>query len=721
MRQEFADTAYWNPIVVTGPDGRAAVTVELPDNLTTWTARAVGLTAETRVGEGTAEVVSTMPLLIRPVTPRFFVVQDRVQLAALVNNNTDQELVAEVALDAAGLQLEDPQAKSQVITIPAHGEAKVTWWVVAQDIDAGFADLIFSAVSGEYADASKPMLATGPDQTIPVYRYVAPEVVGTAGQLAAAGSRTEIIALPPRFDDRQGELRVEIDPSLAAGMRAGLDYLEHFEYECIEQTVSRFLPNVLTLRALRELGIRDSMLERKLDGQVAIGLERLYLGQNGDGGWGWWPNKESNPYVSAYVVFALDKTADLGYDVSFDAIDRGASYLETQLVAPRELRSYREANQQAWLLFVLAGYDGRDKSQELDALYQHREKLSHYGRALMAMALGSDDGRVQTLLADLNNAAILSATGAHWEETDYDWWAMNTDTRSTAVVLDALTRLDPENQLIPNVVRWLMVARQEGIWETTQETAWALIALTDWMAYTGELAADYDWAVWLNDAEWSSGRATADNVDQPIIVTQALAELLREQGNQLVIGRGEGPGRLYYTAHLRAFLPVEDVEAANRGIIVYRQYTMADCEDGVQCPAMQEARVGDEIHVKLTIIAPNSLYYLVVEDPLPAGGEAIDPTLATTSLLAESPSLRSVPGEDYGWGWWWWNWYSHSELRDEKVVLFADYVAAGTYEYTYTFRATLPGEFHVMPAFASEFYFPEVFGRTEGSLFTIAE
>jgi uncharacterized protein YfaS (alpha-2-macroglobulin family) len=411
----------------------------------------------------------------------------------------------------------------------------------------------------------------------------------------------------------------------------------------------------------------------------------------------------------------------VGYEVPYDVINRAASFLESYLLPARELRSHREANQQAWLLFVLTEFDGRDKSANLDELYQHREKLSHYGRAYLAMSLGKEDERVGTLLSDLNNAAILSATGAHWEELEYDWWAMNTDTRSTAIILNALTQLDPENAFIPNVVRWLMVARQEGIWETTQETAWALIALTDWMVYTGELAADYEWGAWLNEEEWTAGEATVDNVDEPTIVTRTLAELLSETGNRLVIGRGEGPGRLYYTVHLRAYLPVEDVEAANRGIMVTRQYVMADCEDGIDCPAVSEARVGDEIRVKLTIIAPNSLYYVVMEDPLPAGAEAIDPSLATTSVLEEGPELRRDSGRDIWWGWWWWNWYSHSELRDEKVVLFADYLAAGTYEYAYSFRATLPGEFRVMPTFASEFYFPEVFGRTEGSLFTISE
>ena len=39
-------------------------------------------------------------------------------------------------------------------------------------------------------------------------------------------------------------------------------------------------------------------------------------------------------------------------------------------------------------------------------------------------------------LRHITAAAILSATGAHWEETAVDYWNMNTDTRSTAVVLD---------------------------------------------------------------------------------------------------------------------------------------------------------------------------------------------------------------------------------------------------------------------------------------------
>ncbi len=736
IREEFADTAYWNPRIVTDQTGHAVVTLKLPDNLTTWTLRAVGFTADTRVGEGSADLVATKPLLVRPVAPRFFVVDDRAQLAANVSNNTGQDLAVEVTLSAEGVGIHTETPPRQTVVVPARSERKVTWWVTVQDVVN--AQLIFSAVaphpegSGEYADASKPRLSTGPDGSLLVFRYTTPDIVGTAGQLTEGGSRTEAIALPPDpstgsgqgFDERRGNLTVQLDPSLAAGMQDGLRYLEHYEYECTEQTVSRFLPNVLTYNALKTLGIENKELAERLPGLVDEGLNKLYLQQNPDGGWGWWHNSEwpsSSPHVSAYVVFALLKAQQSGISVKQDVLENGIAYLQTQIKAVRDYKHFRNANQQAWLLYVLA--EGRAAPQDkLNELYDNREKLSYYARAYLAQALwlyNRSDNRLATLLSDLNNAAILSATGAHWEETNYDWWAMNTDTRSTAIVLDTLVKLDPQNALLPNVVRWLMVARRAGIWETTQETAWALIALTDWMVETGELDANYEYALYLNDRQQAQGVATRATIRESSRTVIPISDLIADMTNALTIARSDGNGRLYYTAHLEVYQPVENVEPADRGIIVQRRYTLAECANQriSECPDVREVKLGDVVRVDLTIIVPHDRYYVVVEDPLPAGGEAIDTGLATTSLLAMDPTLRR---EGSRW-WWWWRWYSRSELRDEKVALFADYLPAGTYEYSYTFRATLPGDYHVLPTVAREFYFPEVFGRSDGRLLTIGE
>jgi len=736
LREEFADTAFWDATVVTDRTGRATVEIEMPDNLTTWVFRGVGVTDDTKVGEETMDLLVTKPLLVRPVTPRFFVVGDRAQLAALVNNNTGETLDVTVTLHAEGVRTNE--SASQRVGVPAGGEAKVTWWVEVEDVEA--ADVMMSAVAGEYSDAARPRLTTGPEGTLLVHRYTAPEIVGTGGQLVDEDSRTEVVALPPKYDDRRGELSVRLAPSLAAGMRDGLDYLEHFPYECTEQIVSKFLPNVLTYRALQRLEIRDPELEAKLPGLVEEGLNKLYLRQHGDGGWGWWYEGESNPYLSAYVVFALAKAQETSFEVQESVIQRGMGYLESTLVPARELQSYREANRQAFALYVMAeAGQARRASEYTGDLYRRRDKLSHYGRAYLALTLalidglspagGTEGGRISTLLSDLQNAAILSATGAHWEEQDHDWWAMNTDTRSTAIILGALVRLSPSSSqgegrgggLIPQVVRWLMVARQDGIWETTQETAWALIALTDWMVVTGELEGEYDYGVWLNDDVLTKGSVTPDTVDKPIQLRVDVADLLADVGNRLTVARGPGEGWLYYTAHLKVYLPVEEIEPLNRGIIVSRQYSDPTCTGGAKCPEMDQVSVGDVVQVRLTIIAPHDLYYVVVEDPLPAGAEAIDTSLETTSLVEQGPELyREAEDEDWYWFYrWWWRWYSRSEMRDDKVVLFADYLPAGTYEYVYTFRATLPGEYQVIPTTAHEFYFPEVFGRGDGRLFTI--
>ena len=722
LREEFADTAYWNPAIVTDRSGRAKVTVTLPDNLTTWVLRGVGITTDTLVGEGQSDLLVTKPLLVRPVAPRFFVVGDEAQLGALVSNNTLEDLDVAVALSSTGLTLLDPA--EQTVSISAGAEAQVTWKVAVNDVPA--VDVVFSAVSGEYGDAAKPRLTTGPDGTLLVHRYTAPDIVGTAGQVDAAGSRTEIVTLPPGYDDSTGELDIHLDPSLAAGMRDGLKYLEHFPYECSEQIVSKFLPNVLTYRALQELGMSNPELSTKLPDLVKTALDKLYARQHDDGGWGWWTEGDSNPQITAYVVFAMTQALESGFDVKGDALERALQYLRGQLTDARDIESYREANRQAFILYVLTGSPGNTGKfgAQVGELFEHREKLSHYAKAFLAMTIGraqSEDSRIDTLLSDLANSTILSATGAHWEEENRDWWAMNTDTRSTAIILDALTLLDPENALNPSVVRWLMVAREGGYWESTQETAWALMALTDWMVATGELRAEYDYLVTLNSAEIAAGAVDQTNVQDSIALTVKIADLLQAEANRVTISRGEGPGRLYYTAHLKVYLPVAEIEPADRGISVFREYTMPGCRFGDECPEVTDAAVGDVVQVRLTLVVPHDRYYVIVEDPLPAGAEGIDVSLDTSSVLDQTPGMarQSGSGKYYDYPYWWWRWYSRTEMRDDKVVLFADYLPAGTYQYTYTFRAYVPGEYQVIPTVASEMYFPEVFGRSDGRMFTI--
>jgi hypothetical protein len=716
IRQEFVDTAYWNATLTTNDEGIARFTVTLPDNLTTWRldARAVTRAADgdLLVGQQTIDLLSTKPLLIRPVTPRFAIVGDQVTLAAIVNNNTGEEMNVQVSLEGTGIDFTGSAV--QTVTIAEGGRARIEWSGTVQDVQN--LDLTFFANGndGAFIDASKPPLGQGSTQLLPVYRYEVPETVGTAGVLREGGNITESIMLPTAFPVNSGELTISLDPSLAATTVDGLNYLRNFPHQCIEQTVSRFLPNIMTYRALDQLGLANEELRGNLQGAVNFALQRLYAQQKADGGWGWFVQDPSNALTTAYALIGLVEARDAGFPVDANVISSAQGFLRTTFIVPGLDSDIWRLNRQAFVLYALARSGAGDVARTAN-LFEVRQRLDYYAQAFLALAFNAidptDTSRSDTLLSDLVSAATLSATGASWQEVQRDYWNWNSDTRSTAIILGALIKLDADNALLPNVVRWLVSARTADAWETTQETAWAVMSLTDWMVATGELQPDYTFQGALNGDVLGEGQATAETVRDSLDLRVEVADLLRDAANQIVIQRSEGNGALYYTAHLNVWLPVPEVEPLNNGIIIQRIYALPG-QDGT----VTEAQVGDLVQVRLTIIAPNDLHYVVIEDPIPAGTEAINPNLNTEQQIGTQPEVSVDNPLSQGWGWW---WFSNTEFRDEQVNLYATYLPAGTYEYQYTIRAGLPGTYNVIPPTGYEFYFPEVNGRGAGSTFSI--
>jgi len=138
-------------------------------------------------------------------------------------------------------------------------------------------------------------------------------------------------------------------------------------------------------------------------------------------------------------------------------------------------------------------------------------------------------------------------------------------------------------------------------------------------------------------------------------------------------------------------------------------------EDFGPCTSITSARPGDLVEVRLTLILPRMRSYLMVEDSYPAGMEPVDPTLKTEIQEGVAPDTQRVSGSNT----WWWPSFDHRELRDERAVFFARSLPAGTYQLRYYLRATVPGEYRVIPARVNEMYFPEVWGRTEGMIFRV--
>ena len=86
IRTKFADTALWVGALTTDNDGTAEVSLDMPENLTTWRIKVWGMGHGTHVGQGQTDVVTRKDLIIRLEAPRFFVQTDEVVLSAIVHN-----------------------------------------------------------------------------------------------------------------------------------------------------------------------------------------------------------------------------------------------------------------------------------------------------------------------------------------------------------------------------------------------------------------------------------------------------------------------------------------------------------------------------------------------------------------------------------------------------------------------------------------------------------
>jgi uncharacterized protein YfaS (alpha-2-macroglobulin family) len=516
---------------------------------------------------------------------------------------------------------------------------------------------------------------------------------------------------------------VQVTASLAGALLQGVAYVnsEDVASFCAHGVVSRFLPNLAIVRAFRDLGLEPPDLDVNVDELITRSIRTLDALEKAGGGWGWCDSPRVDSYLTAYVLYGLYYAAAEGYNL--EGIDVSAALRKLNIREAGDLGSAWEVNRQAWFLYVLSLWDAADMG-DLDALFlTQRELLDPYGRAYLALAyarLDREHENVDSLLSDLADEAVLSATGAHWEIEAEEWRNLSSDIRGTAVIINALAQLDPDHAMATQAVRWLMAARQAAHWKTPFETAWSLIALTDWMVATGELDASFSYTVRANAGQLGAGSYTRDEATRVDSYSVPLDAVPADETNFLIFERGDGPGRLYYTTHMDAFIDVTAVEPVNRGFIVTRNYYDAGCEPELEsCEPLTAIEAGQRVRVELTIVTPNDRTFVRVEDPIPAGTEAIDPGLATSAAGLGGAIDRT--DRDYRYGYWGWWFFNRIEYRDDRVVFLSDFLPAGTYQYSYFLETPIPGNYQVRPAVAYEEFFPEVFGRSAGLGFTVEE
>jgi uncharacterized protein YfaS (alpha-2-macroglobulin family) len=771
VRSDFRSTIFWQPDVTTGPDGSATIKVKYPDSLTTWQATARAITTGNQVGIGDTSTRTKQPLIVRLQAPRFFVVGDQVTVSAVLNNNTDQSMRVSPGLVAEGLnvtgQIVDGRSVAltqSTIDVPANGEKRVDW--VVQVNHASNAKLKVEARGPKYSDAM--------EKSFTVYEHGIEKFISRSGKMR--GDDVAIsLDLPRERKSESTQVTVQVAPSMAVTMLDALPYLINYPYGCTEQTMSRFLPAVITVKTLKDHGLKPDVAMGKVFGGVQqstadathpkgkhdlkeleamtkAGLERLYDFQHSDGGWGWWKEGTSDHFMTAYVLWGMTLARQGGVDVKTDVMNRAADFLDKELV--EEEGNY---DAQSWMLHALAAFHAANNQREVtkfqnkafENIWNNRDKLNAYTRALLALAahdLGFND-QARVLIQNLENGvkidnrpdnSVLQRNAgspdpsvmatAHWGEDGIYWRWSDGGVEATSFALRALLAIDPTNKLIEPVTNWLVKNRRGAQWSNTRDTAIVVLTLNDFLRVSGETKSAVGYDVLVNGAKVASKQVAVDDLLSAPSKFEISRELLKDGQNEIRIVKKNGNGPLYFSAQAEFFSQEEPLKAAGNEIFVRRQYfklvnhptlLKGVVSERVPLNDGETVKSGDRIEMVMTVETKNNYDYLLFEDLKPAGLEAVQITSGGNLYIRElkSGALGSNKIETTNFNqdadFTGRSVWVYQELRDRKVAMFVDHLAQGVWQLSYELRAESPGVFHALPVLGHAMYVPEI--RTNGT------
>ncbi len=671
VRTKFADTLLWRPTVVTGPDGKAKVDLaELTDNLTTWRLTARGMDMAGRMGQRRSSILVRKEVIARLQTPRFFTQGDRTTITAIVRNDLNQKKQVKIEIAAEGLDLDGEQVVLR--EVGPKQEVRVEWRARVER--PGEVRFVLKALTDTESDAL--------ERKVPILPYGSMEWTSKSGIMAAES--VENFTLDADGIPEASELTIVVTPTHAATVLDALDYLAGYPYGCVEQTMSRFLPSTITRQVLRRLEIKKPWLEEELPLMIRAGLDRLSGFQHPDGGWGWWKNDQSNPFTTAYVVYGLAMAQQADVKVDPGMLQRGTEALV------RMMPLMKTPEERVYALYALSAAR-RSLPDVRNALADGVGKMPAAAQAMLALVLHRerDKKEARRVLDVLISGAQEIGATVHWAGAKgYRWTGSRVE--ATALSLEALLAIDPDNELVPKVVAWLALNRDGQRWISTRQTALVVMAMAGYLEKSGTAAPDMKLTLEVNDKVIWTRAVTPTNwalfESKTVISARDLAA-----GENKIVLRREGKGAPVYSIFLKQFRRRAQFAPSTGGLQVSREYALIANGKRVPLKSSRTLQSGDEVEVTLTVKSERSYDYLMLEDPMPSGFEAI----------------RSQQAAPWRRGRWMWAyWWSNKEFRDEKVSIAVTHLPAGERKVTYRMRAEQPGLFRVLPTTIWNMYLP---------------
>ncbi|MGQ9472236.1 MAG: alpha-2-macroglobulin family protein [Candidatus Aminicenantales bacterium] len=353
-------------------------------------------------------------------------------------------------------------------------------------------------------------------------------------------------------------------------------------------------------------------------------------------------------------------------------------------------------------------------------LFDQRESLSLFGRTLLLKAMYQaktfPEAR-NTLIKELLNKIRVKDGEAYLEDDEGrdGFWLFSSNGRTTASGLQTLVEVGYDHPSLAAMARWL-VNRQKallhGNFGSTQENLYLFYGLNAFYSSREAGSADFTASFLLLTQHLRAEKFSP--ATKEIKKTRfRLDELLKNKEIGLRPGielplriEQQGRGSLYYGVRI-TYAPRDAFSPRDNGLAVIKSIEPLNKN---LARGRNEIKAGSLAVVTLEIAVPQESMYVVVNDPLPAGFEAINPAFQTESEEAQRQLAAQFETELQRRRVW-WSGFDYVERHDDRVLFFANWLPPGVYVHRYLVGALNRGIYGVPGTKVEQMYSPEVFGR----------
>lgn len=459
--------------------------------------------------------------------------------------------------------------------------------------------------------------------------------------------------------DDEFQLLLDVSANQPLNLSGRVKGLIAYPHGCAEQTTSKAFSQLY----LSELSSLTEEQQKEVEDNIKYGINRLASFQTADGGMSYWPGqRQSDPWVSAYLLHFLSEATARGYYVPEEMSRKLKNYVSAQANA-WTLRD--DANTAAYQLYVLAAM----QSAELGAMNRMREQSANISQRANQLLAGA---YALTSRADIASQ-LLSAPG--------DAKANNGGWFSSDVAL-LLAELALNEKHAEQTAEGIRKRLSSDHWMSTSDCSFSILAMSQFYK-THSVGKGLKFKASLD------GKEMAD-VNTPKFSWTTSKSLGNKQTKLSVRNNGEAP--IYISVTSQGIATQSPVQKISNGLELALSYSS---ESGQPLSPYQLAQ---STTFKASLIVRNTsgknLEHVAVTHILPAGWE----------ILSKLPSGN----------------VSYQDQRDDRLLSYIDHLANGeTVNIRFNISATYAGHYYLPSVHAEAMYDATIMGCTESSECTV--